>query len=512
MMRYLLLVAALIALFGCIYTGGGMMRGGSQGIAPGATVENRSAAGLEAASASEAVIIADGSTFQLRAAPVAGNIGGRSIRMLAYNGQLPGPVLKVKQGSSIYVNFTNNLDSNTTVHWHGIRLENKYDGVPDVTQPAVKPGESFLYNLTFPDEGIYWYHPHVKEENQQELGLYGVIIVEPNETAYYNSVDREEILILDDMLLGDGDVYPYEQDRTNFALMGRFGNVNMINGMTDYKLKVKKGQSVRFFVLDAANVRPYNLSIEGAQLKVVGSDGGKYEREFLADSIVITPSERYIFEASFNRSGTYEIRNINPFYRYVLGKIEVEDSDSDVKESGLKENSGIEAEIAKYADYFNKTPDLEYTLTIGIQGAMMGSMMMDHTEGGIEWEDTMQMMNRNSGSDRVTWIIKDKKTGKNNMDAKEKVPVNKPVLIKVENDDKSLHPMQHTIHIHGAQFLVLRTDGMANGNLVWKDSVNVPSGGSVELLAIFPKKGEWMMHCHIAEHLGSGMMTSLVAG
>ena len=142
---------------------------------------------------------------------------------------------------------------------------------------------------------------------------------------------------------------------------------------------------------------------------------------------------------------------------------------------------------------------------------MMGSGMMgmmDHSEDGMEWEDTMFMMNRNSASDRVTWIIKDKKNGKRNMDAMQQIPKGKPVKIKVENLKNSVHPMQHTIHIHGAQFLVLETNSVRNENLAWKDSVNIPVGGSVELLVEFPNEGEWMMHCHIAEHLSSGMMTS----
>jgi FtsP/CotA-like multicopper oxidase with cupredoxin domain len=168
--------------------------------------------------------------------------------------------------------------------------------------------------------------------------------------------------------------------------------------------------------------------------------------------------------------------------------------------------------MERYKAYYDKEPDFEYDLTVDIEGGMMGGgmmgMMMDHTEGGIEWEDTMPMMNRNSNSDRVKWIIKDKKSGKNNMDAIQDVPKGKLVKIRIENLEKSEHPMQHTIHIHGAQFLVLKTDGLKNSNLVWKDSVNIPIGGSVELLTEFPKEGEWMMHCHIAEHLSSGMMTS----
>jgi FtsP/CotA-like multicopper oxidase with cupredoxin domain len=466
-----------------------------------------------AAEASEMkfVQLANGTTYSLEAKEVVKDIGGQKISMFAYNDQIPGPVLRVKQGSTIWINFTNSIPHDTTVHWHGIRLENKYDGVPNVTQDAVPPGGSFLYKVDFPDEGMYWYHPHVREELQQELGLYGVIIVEPSDTGYFDDADLEEVVVLDDILMKGSSVYPFQEEVTDFALMGRFGNLILVNGKTDYQLKAKEGETVRLYLLNAANVRPFNFSIEGHEMKVVAGDGSKFEKSYMADSVVITPSERFIVEVVFDKAGEYELRNENPLNSYVIGKVIVEDSDAAPAPLSESTNQDMVAELESYRQYYDKEPDFEYDLTIDIEGGMMGGGMMgmmEHTEGGIEWEDTMPMMNRNSNSDRVKWIIKDKKSGKTNMDAVREIPKGKLVKIKLDNLEKSEHPMQHTIHIHGAQFLVLKTDGIKNDNLVWKDSVNIPIGSTTELLVEFPKEGEWMMHCHIAEHLSSGMMTS----
>jgi FtsP/CotA-like multicopper oxidase with cupredoxin domain len=121
----------------------------------------------------------DGDRLDLRIGPARKNIGGAELRMLAYNGSVPGPVLHVDQGSQITVQVRNDGDVEATVHWHGLRLENRYDGVPHETQEPIPVGGTFTYQLQFPDPGFYWYHPHIREDFGLEMGLYGTIVVEP---------------------------------------------------------------------------------------------------------------------------------------------------------------------------------------------------------------------------------------------------------------------------------------------------------------------------------------------
>ena len=467
---------------------------------------------LDAAKSSSVIELQNNEVFNLEAKPVMKEIDGNKILMFAYNGQIPGPLLKVKQDSSIYINFTNNIDMPTSIHWHGIRLENKYDGVPDVTQKPIKPGESFLYRLDFPDEGMYWYHPHLREDIQQELGLYGNIFVQPKEEDYFNKVDTEIALFLDDIQMYNGDVSGFNANYADQALMGRFGNVMLINGETNYKIDAKKGETTRFYITNSANTRTFNFLIEGGKLKLVGSDGGKYEKESIVDSVIISPSERYIFEVYFENEGEYKILHKTPSRIYSLGAITVSDSGLDNNQNKkseffqLKADNSIILETEKYKKYANSGPDYEFELTVDMQ--MMGNMghNMVMSSSPIEWEDDMAMMNSMATSENTKWIIKDRKTGKQNMDIDYKVEKGDIKKIRLFNNPNSMHPMQHPIHLHGQQFLITSINGKASDNLVWKDTVLVPSGSTVDILVDFSNPGKWMMHCHIAEHLESGMM------
>lgn len=465
---------------------------------------------IKGAEGSSAAEIPDGGFFSLEAGPVFKEIQGKRVEMLAYNGQIPGPLLKVKQGSSVYVNLTNNIGMPTTIHWHGIRLENRYDGVPGVTQPLVADGESFLYRLDFPDEGMYWYHPHFREDVQQELGLYGNIFVEPKDSNYFNQVDDEIALFFDDIQMDNGDISGFNADYADQALTGRFGNVMLVNGETDYKISAGKGEIVRFYLTNSANTRTFNFLIESHKLKLVGSDGGKYEKETLADSIIIAPSERYIAEAYFENEGIYKILHKTPSRTYELGTITVSgndminDANRKTEFSQLKTNEDISSEAEKYKGYVNSEPDYIFELVVDMGMGHMGHMA---ASGPIEWEDEMAMMNSASTSENTKWIIRDVKTDKENMEIENIVKKGSIKKIRLINSPGSMHPMQHPMHIHGQQFLITAINGKANDNLVWKDTVLVPSGSAVDILVDFSNEGKWMMHCHIAEHLESGMMS-----
>jgi len=451
--------------------------------------------------------------MQLEINPVKKNINEKEIRMYGYNSQIPGPLIKVNQGETIFVNVTNNLDMETTVHWHGIRLKNEFDGVPMTTQEAIQPGKSFLYELTFPDAGVYWYHPHAREDYQQELGLYGNILVVPNKDDYYNKVNREEFIFLDDIQITGNDITPVYKDKINQVLMGRFGNVMLINGKESYDMTVKKGDVVRFYLTNAANTRLFNFSVENTKIKIIGSDGGSYENEFFANSVIVSPSERGVVEVLFDKPGEYKIKHVNPDNTYILGKVKVLDENTEIdyslQFSIIKENKYVREEVEQYKSYVNSYPDVNLKLDVDLPGMrMMGQhMQMNHADdSGLEWEDVMQMMNFGSSNNLIDWKITDSKTGLSNMKIQYKWKVGNKVKIRITNDENSPHPMQHPIHLHGQRFLVLSTEGIPNDNLVWKDTVLVPTGKSVDILVDMTNPGKWMTHCHIAEHLSDGMM------
>ena len=137
----------------------------------------------------------------------------------------PGSDAAGRQGSEITVNVTNEGDLEATVHWHGLRLENRYDGTHE-TQAPIPVGGSFPYRIEFPDPGVYWYHPHIREDYGQEMGLYGNILVVPAEPEYWPPANRELMLTLDDILIEDGAIASFSRDETTYVAMGRFGNVS----------------------------------------------------------------------------------------------------------------------------------------------------------------------------------------------------------------------------------------------------------------------------------------------
>lgn len=458
------------------------------------------------------------STFALSAEIVQYEIDGKTVYGYAYNQQIPGPLLEVKKGDRITVQFTNNIDQPTTVHWHGLRLENKNDGVPDVTQKEVLPGKSFMYTLDFPDEGLFWYHPHVREDMQQELGLYGAILVSSNKgKPIYN----ENVLVIDDIRMENNQIAPFPEKETNFAVMGRFGNTFLVNGKTDYSLSLNANTINRLYLLNTSNVRPYRLTIPNAKIRSVGGDVGKFGQPFLTNEIILAPSERAIIDVVFPNPGEYALTNDTPVSKTILAKFQIKENNGENQTLSLEANPEAQADIEQYRDYFDDPVAQTYELTIRwpVMDTMMQNMQhsgmemkggMGHMEQStIEWEDEMEGVNAITTSEEVTWIIRDEKTKKENMDFKWNVKKGDIKKIRIKNLSDSSHPMQHPIHLHGNRFLVLTQNGKMNQHLVWKDSVLIPQGEEVELLVEFTNPGEWMLHCHIAEHLSSDMMTSI---
>jgi len=411
------------------------------------------------------------------------------------------------------------------VHWHGIRLDNRFDGVPNVTQPPVAYGESFRYEIFFRDSGIYWYHPHVREDIQQDLGLYGNLLVGAPEPTYYSPVNHEEALILDDLLMDDLGPIPFGEQAATHALMGRFGNVMLVNGETDYTLDVARGDVVRFYLTNVANTRTFNVVFGGARIKIVGSDVSKYEREEWVDSVVIAPAERYIVEVKFDEAGevpmTNSIQAIDDFrgefypHTDMLGMIVVADSatsdDHTEAFDTLRENADVSSDIDDYRQYFDRPVDHRLELTLEIENLPLPIVRAMEFEAGLyappmEWSDAMPMMNWLSSAEQVHWTLLDTDTGRENMDIDWQFEVGDVVKIELFNDPETIHPMNHPVHIHGQRFLVISIDGVPNENLVWKDTAIVPVGTTVQYLVDMSNPGDWMMHCHIAEHLEAGMM------
>jgi len=467
---------------------------------------------LPNAESHEVIRARDGEMIDLDAELVRRTINGQTFTMYSYNGQYPGPLIEVGRGSEIMVRFKNHLADSTSIHWHGVRLENAFDGVDGVS-------DEFTYKLKFPDAGIFWYHPHIREDVQQALGLYGNILVrEPGAKVPAN---REEILMLQDLLVGDGGLIPFGLESPTHALMGRFGNVVLVNGEPSYRLSVRRGEVVRFYLTNVSNTRTLNLSFPGARMKLVAADAGPFERETWVESVVIAPAERYVVDVRFERTGSTALLNKvvgldHLFGRFLpmvdtLGIVSV--SPQRVSRDLFKAFAALRRHSPPFAaafSFLNRPPDQTLVLTLRTEGLPYITerlMQLDSIYfAPVEWGGTMPMMNWASTGQQVRWVLKDPATGHENMDIAWQFHRGEPAKIRLVNERRAFHGMQHPIHLHGQRFVVLAVNGVPNDDLAWKDTVLVPAGAVVDILVDTANPGEWMLHCHIAEHLSAGMM------
>ncbi len=466
----------------------------------------------------------DGDTLDLTAGLLRRTIRGHAFATYGFNGQSPGPLIRVARGATIVVRFHNRIDLPSSVHWHGVRLDNPSDGAVGVTQEPVAPRADYTYTVHFPDAGVYWYHPHVREDVEQAMGLFGNMVVDDPDSAYWSPANQEQALMLSDLLMQADTLIPYGEEAIDFALMGRVGNVLLVNGEPGYRLRVHRGQVVRFYLTNAASSRTWNLSFGGAPIKLLGSDVSRFEREAMVPSVPLAPAERYVVAVRFERPGVYPILNavqaINHFRGEfapevdTLGAVTVDSEpagpDLGASFDSLRKNAEVTREMARYRQAFDRPPDKRLTLTVRTTGLPLATVQFMTIDTAyyapVEWVDGMPDMNWLSTSTQVRWVIRDEVTGKENGDIDWRVRRGSLVKLRIFNDPRSFHPMQHPIHLHGQRMLVVARDGVRTRNLVWKDTVIVPVGSTVDLLIDASNPGDWMLHCHIGEHLGAGMM------
>jgi FtsP/CotA-like multicopper oxidase with cupredoxin domain len=408
----------------------------------------------------------------------------------AYNGGVPGPEIRVRQGERLRIAVENKLPEPTTIHWHGIRLPNAMDGVPHLTQKPIAPGETFVYEFDCPDAGTFWYHPHLNSATQLGRGLYGALIVEERNPP---AIDREVLWVLDDWrLLRDASISPDFGNLHDLTHAGRIGNTVTVNGRVLDAFEVFRGERIRLRLINAANARVFALSFEGHRPQIVALDGQPVEPHSPADGrIVLGPAMRadLILDLAGDPGAGYAV--LDDYYARMQYKL-LDLAYSPTPLRGRPPESDIRLEPNPLAE-----PDLSNAERhrVILAGGMMGRMISAIVDGremdamsmfrsGVAWA-----MNGIAVTDHVHEPLFSFRRGRS-------------YVMELVNDTAWPHPM----HLHGHVFRVVSRNGDVAPFRPWQDTVLVPAQERAEIAFVADNPGDWMFHCHVLEHQIAGMM------
>ena len=415
---------------------------------------------------------------------------------------MPGPSIRLRQGERLRVQAVNRLAEPTTVHWHGIRLPNAMDGVPDLTQPPIVPRQSFLYEFDAPDAGTFWYHPHSRSYEQVDRGLAGALIVEEHDPP---DVDREVVWVLDDWrLAADASITSDFANAMDMSHAGRLGNTVTINGQVQEEFAVRAGERLRLRLLNVANARIFGLVFPGHRPQIIAIDGQPTEPHAIENGrVVLGPGMRIDIILDLAQEPGSRVAVTDDFYRsrpYKLIDLVYR------PERALRSRSAAEVRLAPNP---LARPDLEQAERHAIEfgGGMMDPKMrrrMMSPEGMTP--EAREMMAR-SMMERMRaghiWTINGKAAEGHLHQPDLLLRHGKSYVFDMLNDTA----WHHTMHLHGMTFRVISRNGRTLIRPVWQDTVLMDPGERVAIAFAADNPGDWMFHCHVLEHQASGMMS-----
>ena len=406
----------------------------------------------------------------------------------AFDGIAPGPEIRVKQGQSVRRRVINNLSVPTSVHWHGIRIDNRMDGVAGLTQPAIEPGDQFDYDFVAPDAGTYWYHSHSRSFEQVARGLHGALIVDEAEPV---DVDRDEVLVLDDWLI-DPDT---AQIAASFGAMhdlshaGRLGNYVTTNGKYNLAKSVARNERLRLRLINASNARIFQLALDGLDGWIVAFDGMPLSQPSpVQDTFVLAPAQRIDLivdvTAGVGSAGHVVQLDRNESFSQVAFEV-MGESTRARRPAPLPLPPNLETK----PDLSN-AHDVMLTMEGGAMGGMRGAMM-----GGqmSSMRDLMQSGN--------FWAFNGK-VGSMDGEPLAVVSRGETFRLKIRNDTA----FPHAMHLHGMHFHELDQNGQL---ATFRDTTLVARGETKEIAAVADIPGKWLLHCHMLSHAASGMMARI---
>ncbi len=408
-----------------------------------------------------------------------------------YDGVVPGPTLRLKQGEELKVRLVNDLSQATTVHWHGLRLPNAMDGVPMLTQAPIAPGKSFDYHFTPPDAGTFWYHTHFLSSEQLARGLYGVLVVEEREPP---EVDRDLMLVVDDWrLMDDGAIQPGFGNFHDAMMAGRLGQYVTLNSQDTLQLPVKTNERLRLRIVNTANARIFQLRIADHAARVMAVDGQPCPPEIAPNGILrLAPG---------NRVDLFLDATLKPGSR---APITVDDLRGGELEVGaLVYDAGAPLRAAPLGEPKPLSPN-PLPAKLDLANALKLDVPLDG--GGM----AMMMGRGGTGPGAFTgygippperiWALAGVASSGHDGPPMFTVPRGRTVVLNFANRGAFAHAM----HVHGHHFRHLQQSG-DGFTPYWLDTVIVDVNRAERIAFVADNPGKWMIHCHMIEHMAAGM-------
>lgn len=422
-------------------------------------------------------------------------VRGQPTTAWAYNNQVPGPELRVREGDLVRVIFTNNLPEPTTIHWHGVNVPTSIDGVPDISQPPVPPGGTFTYEFIATPAGTRWYHAHFAEHTQLQLGLYAPLIIEPRDVG--TRYDRDNTITFGEW---SPDALHPDHNQPNDG-MGSMMDGNMMSTPDDPNVKftvngkaspaappllVRQGERVRLRFINASAMQKHVIRLEGHTMKITHVDGNPLSPPREVEAIEIGAGERYDVEVTANNPGVWALHCVRPGHteRGLKTIVRYEGAADDSRESAdIRNTRGFRVwpdTILTQRQAAGETtrPDKQFQLTLS-GGMMMGGMM--------------------GGDGANTWTINGKA-----------YPNTDPLIVKQGDRVRvrlfNMSMEDHPMHLHGHSFAVLQYDGRPITPMV-RDTLTVRHMEIYDVEFVADNPGTWFFHCHNAEHMEGGLIT-----
>lgn len=400
-----------------------------------------------------------------------------------YDGGVPGPLIRARQGEVIQRKLVNSLPQPTAMHWHGLRVPNAMDGVPGMTQDVVPTGGSFLYQLPLRDAGTYWYHSHNQSTEQVARGLYGVVIVDEITPP---EVDHDVTVVLDDWRLNENaqvsEDFDAMHDWTHGGRMGNFVHAHLSPALET----VQENQRLRLRLVNVATDRIMAVSLQGVAGKLVARDGMPVAEPEDFDLLLFGPAERadLIVDVTAASGDAVQLVVHERDAAYLLQEVRV------AGQGRASARGRIEPLPQNPISRLTDLKDAR-SAPLHMQGGAMGGLRQGYYKGQLLSTDALLQKGQIWTFNGVAGLAPEPLVS---------AARGETIRIPMRNDTVFAHAM----HLHGTHFQEVLPDG-SFGPL--KDTILLEAGQAREIAFVADNPGNWVFHCHMLSHQAAGMTT-----